>query len=100
MKSTGATIRLVPGTPYDGLARSANALGKIDVLVLSPGGDPEQMDAAWFFIPRLLNDHSLIFLETAGAGEEASFRLVPDGALAGWPPPCGVRRKVLAWSSD
>jgi hypothetical protein len=81
LKATGATIRLSPGTPYDGLSRSANGLGKMDVLVISPTATADAMEAAWIFIPRLLHNDSLIFLEDP-AGGEAAMRLVPHDEVA------------------
>ncbi|MGA2032339.1 MAG: hypothetical protein ABSG68_08800 [Thermoguttaceae bacterium] len=75
LKPTGARILLVPGTPYDALARVANSLGKVDVLVLAPG--PEMsLTPAWFYIPRLLDEHSRVLLETSAPGTDTVLRLV------------------------
>jgi hypothetical protein len=76
LKTTGARIRLVPGCPEEGLSQVANALGKVDVLILSPRADVRQLGHAWFFTPRLLGDRTLVFLESFSAEGVASLRPV------------------------
>jgi predicted O-methyltransferase YrrM len=63
LKQTGAKIKLVPGDPIEGLIRSANAMTNIDLLLISASQNAEQLDRLWFFIPRMLHDHSLLLLE-------------------------------------
>ena len=75
LKATGVRVRLVPGTPAEGLARVANSLEKADLLVVSSRWRPDQLVGAWFFIPRLLHEGTRVFLET-GSGESTSIRLV------------------------
>lgn len=65
VKRTGAMVRLLPGDPYSALARSANDLVGTDLVVISPGTDPEALSRAWFYVPRLLHDGSAVFLQTA-----------------------------------
>ena len=36
LKATGARIRLMPGDAHEGLARVANGLGKVDLLLHGP----------------------------------------------------------------
>jgi len=67
LKSDGVRVRLVPGDPAEALIREANALGKVDLLLV-----PEEMDSptfarTWFFVPRMLHDDSLVFVERTGA---------------------------------
>lgn len=69
LRGTGARVRLVPGHPLEGLARTANDLGQIDLLIMSPGLDPRQLARAWLFVPRLLHERSQVFVE----------HLLPDG---------------------
>ena len=61
LKASGARIQLVPGGPCEGLARAANAMGKLDLLLLAPGPDAQDLAAAWFYVPRLLHGQSLVF---------------------------------------
>ena len=75
LRATGAKVQLVPGNPSDGLVRMANSLGKVDLLIL-----PAEFDGtntkAWNFVPRMLNEHSLVFVETIGADGLRSVRLM------------------------
>jgi hypothetical protein len=85
LKATGARIRLVPGSPEAGLSRVANALGKVDLLVLSASPDPQSLAQAWFFVPRLLDDRTLVFLEGAAFPDGgASFRRVDPAEIRQW----------------
>ncbi len=86
LRATGAKIQLLPGDPCDGLVRAANGLGKLDLLLLAPGADAQDMAGAWLYVPRLLHEQSLVFLETATAEGEPAIRLVGHeeiGLLAG-----------------
>ena len=76
LKASGARIQLVPGGPGEGLSRAANAMGKLDLLLLAPGPDAQDLAEAWFYVPRLLHSQSLVFLETAPADGPATIRLV------------------------
>ena len=77
LKPTGAKIRLVPGTPLEGLARVANALGQVDMVICSFHPAADWFTDAWFYVPRLLNATSDVFLESADTDGKASFRRVP-----------------------
>jgi hypothetical protein len=76
LKGSGARIRLVPGTPYEALAGVANALGKVDLIVLAPRPDVQALEDAWFYVPRLLHEQTRVYLETVGADGQVSLRLV------------------------
>jgi hypothetical protein len=81
LKATGARVRLVPGDPETGLSSVANALGKVDLLLLSPRPDAGQLGHAWFFIPRLLHPRTLVFLESFSAEGLASLRRVDPAEI-------------------
>lgn len=87
LKRTGATIRLCPGDPCSALARVANDLGQVDLVVVSAGVEPSSMERAWRFVPRLLHGASLVFVET---------ELSPNGARA---LRCVRRREIDALAS-
>ena len=76
LKATGARIQLVPGDPVRGLSQVANALGKVDVIVVSSRLDPRQLARAWFYVPRLLHGQSQVFIETLVPGGGVSVRSV------------------------
>ncbi|MGA2618297.1 MAG: hypothetical protein ABSF26_11850 [Thermoguttaceae bacterium] len=81
LTATGARIRLVPATPAEGLSRTANMLGKADLVILSALGESQPLARAWFYIPRLLHDRSLVFLEELTGGGRTAVRLVSQAEL-------------------
>ncbi len=96
LTATGARIRLVPATPADGLSRTANMLGKADLVILSALGDPQGLARAWFYIPRLLHDRSLVFLEEPAGGGQTAVRPVSQAELERLAaPPGGWRREGI-----
>jgi hypothetical protein len=66
LRATGARVRLLPGDPLGELVRVANALGTIDLLIVSAGLDTSRM-RAWWFVPRLLHDRTQVCLEERSA---------------------------------
>jgi len=76
LSATGARIQLVPGDPCTGLARVANTLGQVDLVVISPRLDPRRLARAWFYVPRLLHERSQVLLERLLPGGRTSLRLV------------------------
>ncbi len=63
LKRTGAMIRLCPGDPCSALARVANEIRQVDLVVVSAGVEESSMEQAWRFVPRLLHGSSLVFVE-------------------------------------
>lgn len=63
LRATGERIQLVPGKPSESLIRLANSLGKVDLLILPADLETPAMARAWFFVPRMLHDGTLVFLE-------------------------------------
>jgi len=74
--ATGARIQLVPGQLCTGLARTANSLGQIDLVVLSARLDSRSLVRAWFYLPRLLHQRSQVFQERILPGGRTSMQLV------------------------
>ncbi len=70
LASSGAKVRLIPGDPHLALARSANSIRHVDLLVVSDDIDPNAMDRAWFYIPRLLTEKTHVMTETASSQGE------------------------------
>ncbi len=62
LKPSDARIRLVPGDPFTALARHANTLLDTDLLVVRADQDPASMARAWFYVPRMLHDNSVVFV--------------------------------------
>lgn len=85
LRATGAKVKLIPGDPFGALAKSANGLAKIDVVVISHDVDPVSLSRAWFYVPRMLAGHALVFWAD-DPENPAEFREVPRQevlALAG-----------------
>ena len=77
LHGNGARVQLIPGDVLEGLARSANALGKIDLLVVSSQVDPDRLQLAWFFVPRMLHEQSQVYVETPSPDGSTSLEEKP-----------------------
>jgi hypothetical protein len=83
---SGARIQLIPGDPCTALARSANRLGPFDLVVISARLDPQSLARAWFYVPRLLHEHTQVFQE----------RLPPGGGTCSLPVAADEIRTLAA----
>jgi hypothetical protein len=68
LAATGVKTKLIPGDPHSALARSANALADQDLIVISADLDREALAKAWFYVPRMLHDSTLVFEEAIVEG--------------------------------
>jgi hypothetical protein len=68
LRSTGAQVRLIPGTPLEALARKANDLVGTDLLVIASDVDQASLQSAWVFVPRLLHARSRVLVERVDGG--------------------------------
>lgn len=82
LKSTGARVQLLPGGPWEVLARRANALGKVDLIVVSSRLDPAELARAWFYVPRLLHAETVVLAETAIPGGGTAIRRIESAEIA------------------
>jgi len=73
LRTTGAKVQLVPGNPAEGIVRMANSLGKVDLLIL-PAEFEGANCRAWNFVPRMLHEDSLVFVETIASDGQRSVR--------------------------
>lgn len=71
LKSTQAKIRLIPGDPFTTLARTANELMSTDLIVVGSDIDAAAMARAWYYLPRMLHEQSLVYLEECSSGKDA-----------------------------
>lgn len=82
LKATGASIQLLPGNPFTALARSANALGPMDIIVIAADQDASSLERAWFYVPRLLRASTRVFQEIAATANQAThFRELTMGEI-------------------
>lgn len=75
LKATGARVRLAPGDPYSALARIANELGAVDLMLIAADQNGPSLARAWFYVPRLLHAETQVFVEESQSDEQKS-RLV------------------------
>jgi hypothetical protein len=67
LNGRGARVRLLPGDPGTVLAGQANNLTGTDLLIIADGQDQESLRRAWFYVPRMLNDRSQVYVESRNA---------------------------------
>jgi hypothetical protein len=79
LKSTAAQIQLIPGDPAAALARSANALANMDLVIISSDYDEQALAGAWFYLPRMLHAGSQVYIESrlSQAGDKTHALLSP-----------------------
>jgi hypothetical protein len=63
LRLANVKIQLVPGDPNMALRRVANSLTGTDLLLIADGHDSDSLEAAWNWVPRMLTDSSLVFIE-------------------------------------
>jgi hypothetical protein len=77
LRASGARVQLVPGNPSDSLIRLANSLGKIDLLIVPAELDSPESARMWFFVPRMLHERSLVYVEGPSIDGQRLLRLKP-----------------------
>lgn len=78
-----AHLRLLPGDPLGALNRYANSLTGTDLLIVHLTDNPASLDQAWYYIPRMLHEKSMVFLEEPAVNNRpAAFRQVPASEIA------------------
>jgi hypothetical protein len=80
LKATTAQIQLIPGDPASALARWANSLQNVDLVIISSDHDERSLAGAWFYLPRMLHAASAVLVESSSADAASSSLafLVPD----------------------
>jgi hypothetical protein len=63
LKPTGARVQVVPGDPFSALSRVANTLLGTELLIVSADQSETAMAQAWFYVPRMLVERSIVLLE-------------------------------------
>jgi hypothetical protein len=66
LKTDHVKLQLVPGDPLMALSRMANCLAETDLLIIGLDQAGEALDQAWRFVPRMLHEGSLVYLEQPG----------------------------------
>ncbi len=82
---TGAHVRLAPGDAFSGVARIANSLQAVDLVVISGDHPPGTLDRTWFYFPRMIHDQTQVFLQKpCESGESAPYDRVDAKEIAIW----------------
>ena len=69
LSSSGAKVKLIPGDPFSALARSANSLTGQDLIFIAADQDRASLTKAWFYVPRMLHEATLVFEESFVDGQ-------------------------------
>ncbi|MCG8585707.1 MAG: hypothetical protein MI757_13455 [Pirellulales bacterium] len=72
LRDTGTQVQLVPGDPFSALARAANGLPNIDLMLVDADQDADAVARAWFYAPRMLSDTSLVLVEQVIGSDDKS----------------------------
>jgi hypothetical protein len=75
LRGTGVRVQLTPGNPSDGLIRMANSLGKVDLLIVPAELDSKAFARFWFFVPRMLHEKSIVFLDGQSDDGQRTLRI-------------------------
>ncbi len=79
LKTTGCRVQLIPGDPYAALARTANTIQQLDLVVINQEQQGESLERAWFYLPRMLAATARIIVEDAEVKE--GFRILSASEL-------------------
>lgn len=90
---SGAKIKLIPGDPLRSLARAANDLGQVDLLIVSPQTETDRLGRIWYYVPRLLHAQSRIFVEQILPGGKKAFQAVSPREIDQW------AAKAIRWKA-
>ncbi len=91
-KTTQAQAQLIPGDPAGAVARVANSLPDVDLVLISAVHDDDALAGAWFYLPRMLNAGSIV-LRAVVAAEGATFQVVDPVKIRQW---AGASRRRAA----
>jgi hypothetical protein len=76
LKHSGQKVQLIPGDPQSALARSANALGQVDFVLISGEHDEQTIGSGWFYVPRMLHANSRVYCEVQDERGQPCWRLL------------------------
>ena len=67
--------QLVPGDTSNAIRRIANSHTRTDLIVISAGYQKQDLDAAWFYVPRMLHANSVVLIQPSN-DENGTFKLL------------------------
>lgn len=84
LRATDANVRLVPGAPAPSLAAAANAHQNTDLILIGPDVSETDLNGAWFYVPRMLNEKSTILTEHRNSVGQPTFTPLTRSQIAEW----------------
>jgi hypothetical protein len=84
LRATEANVRLVPGAPASSLAAAANAHQNTDLILIGPDVTETDLNGAWFYVPRMLNETSTVLSERRTADGQPTFTPLMRTQIAEW----------------
>jgi hypothetical protein len=78
--------------PGRSLAAAANAHQNTDLIVISSIVPDVELQAAWFYVPRMLHKGSVVLRERRDASVEPMFDHISPQQIAAWTAGTGSRR--------
>jgi hypothetical protein len=79
---TGAKVRLAPGAPGTSLAAAANAHQNTDLILISANVADNELESAWFYVPRMLHERSEVLRESRDSNGELTFSRIAASEIA------------------
>lgn len=68
LTTLGVKPQLVPGNLASSIQRIANSHTRTDLMIVSAGFEQAELDASWFFVPRMLCAGSFLMLQNEANG--------------------------------
>jgi hypothetical protein len=84
LRGTGANVRLAPGEPGQSLAAAANAHPNTDLVLISHLVPDSGLSPAWFFVPRMLHERTILLREGLEADGQAAFTPLTVAQVSAW----------------
>jgi hypothetical protein len=79
---TAAAVRLVPGPPAASIRAIANAHQNTDLVLISHLVKEDDLEPAWFYVPRMLHADSLVLQESRAPDSSSMFTQLPLSEIA------------------
>ena len=92
LRATEANIRLAPGMANMSLASAANAHQNTDLILMGPEVSENDLNGAWFYVPRMLHGNSVILSERHDVTGQVSFQNITRTQIAEWASRDSMRR--------
>jgi hypothetical protein len=81
-KSAASQAQLIPGDPSGAVARVANSLPDLDLVLISATHDDASLSGMWFYLPRMLHAKSVVLRETiANPGDALKFETIDAATI-------------------